>query len=301
MEIFSETKIDFISKRYVYFIASTVMIFAGIASLLLKGASWGIDFSGGYLLQLGLSMPVEINEMRTAVASAVSNFEIQNIVGSDDIIIRVEKTEKVTEEMLSAIESKVFEKIPNLKIRWDRVEYVGPTVGEFLIRQAMYAVIFSLLGIVLYVAIRFKSFMWGAAGVLALAHDVFIVFGLLSLLNREITLTVVAALLTLAGYSINDTIVIYDRIREKMKILPKEKLSNVINISINDTLSRTLVTSLSAFFVVVVLFFLGGPVLHDFALVLMVGIVVGTYSSICVAAPIVYEWQTRKAEGRSKK
>lgn len=295
MKILTNTKIDFISKRYAYFLVSGTMILAGVVSLLLKGGpSVGIDFSGGYLFQIGLSQQVAMNSLRQIIGEIIPSFELQNIVGRDDIIVRVRKMDKSTEEIQSSLEAKLMERVPGLKVRWDRVEYVGPVVGRYLFRQAAFAVFFSLIGIVVYVAFRFKSFIWGSAGVLALSHDVFVVFGFFSILNKEITLTVIAALLTLAGYSINDTIVIFDRIREKIKMYPREELGKVINLSINETLSRTIITSLTAFMVVTVLFFLGGAVLRDFALALMIGIIVGTYSSVCVAAPIVYEWQKRK-------
>lgn len=155
-------------------------------------------------------------------------------------------------------------------------------------KKAIYSFVFAFLGIIVYVAWRFKGGVWGAAGVIALIHDVFITFGILSLMGKEITLVIVAALLTLAGYSINDTIVVYDRIRDDMKLYFKRPLIEIFNMSINETLSRTIVTSFTTMFVVLALFFKGGTVIHDFAITLIIGIVVGTYSSIFVASPIVY-------------
>jgi len=300
MKILSGTKINFIGKRYFYLIISGVLIVAGIISVIAKGGFLaGIDFGGGYLYQLNIAPSIQMAELRNIISSVIGPvFELQNVVGTDDVIIRVRKGEKTTEEIKDAIETAIknfsTSKNETRNIRWDRVEYVGPVVGRYLKRQAFFAIIFSLLGIIVYVGFRFKSFVWGASGVLALAHDVWIVLGFFSIFNKEITLTVIAALLTLAGYSINDTIVIFDRIRENMRLRPKEPLDSLINVSINETLPRTIITSLTVFIVVLSLFLFGGPVLKDFSFALLIGVVVGTYSSVCIAAPLVYEWYNRK-------
>jgi preprotein translocase SecF subunit len=156
------------------------------------------------------------------------------------------------------------------------------------------ALIFSFLGIIIYVAFRFHSGIWGTAGVIGIMHDVFCVFGIFSILNKEITLTIIAALLTIAGYSINDTIVVFDRIRENLRLTPKDDFDTVINRSVNQTLSRTIITSLTVFLVGLALFFLGGEVIHDFAFAMLIGVVVGTYSSIYVCSPLVFEWEEYK-------
>jgi preprotein translocase subunit SecF len=163
------------------------------------------------------------------------------------------------------------------------------------VRQSLLAVVFSLLGIIIYVAFRFKNWVWGAAGVLALAHDVFLTVGFLSVTDRELTITVIASLLTLAGYSINDTIVIFDRIRENLRMRRKEPLDALINRSLNETLSRTIITSGMVFFVLLALLFFGGEVLNDFAAALTFGVVVGSYSTWFIAVPLVFDWQTRRA------
>lgn len=296
MKIFTGTKIDFISKRYVYFGISLALMAAAAVSVVMKGGfSVGIDFEGGYLFQLKVTPPIPMSDLRSVLSDSLSSFEIQNVVGLDDVIVRVKKGEVGTQELMSAMEKSIVAASPDAVVRWDRVEYVGPVVGRYLKRQAVMAIFFSLAGIIAYVAFRFKSLVWGAAGVAALAHDVWVVLGFLSFFNREITLTVIAALLTLAGYSINDTIVIFDRIREKMRLHSKEALSEVINRSINETLSRTVITSLTLFAVVLALYIFGGAVLHDFSFALLVGVIVGTYSSIFVAAPIVYEWYAKRS------
>ncbi len=180
----------------------------------------------------------------------------------------------------------------------ERVEMVGPRVGETLSEQALWAIILSWIGIIIYVAFRFKSPVYGVAGVIALVHDVAVTVGVFSLLNNEITLTIIAALLTLIGYSINDTIVIYDRIRENMRLLRDKNLKDMLNISLNDTLSRTIITSLTVFMVLVALFFWGGEVIHDFAVAMLIGVITGSYSTIAIATQLVYEWETRKAKKR---
>jgi len=289
MKFFGETKIDFLTPRYYYLAISAFLIIIGVISLILKGGpNLGIDFTGGILLELRFNQSVNIADIRTLL-SEFPNAEIKYIGNDQTVSIRLKSRD---------IDQNAWrDKVNNLLgakyvYTIERIEYVGPAVGSHLIKQALLAIIFSFLGIVVYVAIRFRSFIWGAAGVIALIHDVFIVFGLFSVFNREITLTVVAALLTLAGYSINDTIVVFDRIREKSKIM-KGTLFEIINRSINETLSRTIVTSLTVFLVVLALFLLAGPVIHDFALALLIGVIVGTYSSIYIASAIVYEWQMK--------
>jgi preprotein translocase subunit SecF len=187
------------------------------------------------------------------------------------------------------------------KFRVEQKDYVGPMVGKHLFRQALLAIVLSLLGIVVYVAFRFSNLIWGLAGVLSLVHDVLFMFGLYSFTRSEFNLTLVAAILTLAGYSINDTIVIFDRMREKMKLYRKEPLGSVINQSMNETLSRTIITVLTVFIAVVTLYFVGGPVIHDFAMGMTLGSILGCYSSVAVAAPLVYQFEVghggREAEG----
>jgi preprotein translocase SecF subunit len=292
VQFLQNTQINFIEKRYIFFVLSGLLILAGAVSLILKGGpNLGIDFRGGILLQLSFSQPVAINDLRATLdAAGMRNLEFQSS-SRGWVIIRAKKSGMTQDEFSQKVLSSLQQKFPGNTIATERVEYVGPAVGRHLTRQAMLAIIFSLLGIIIYVAFRFHSVIWGAAGVIALAHDVFVVFGLFSIMDKEITLTVVAALLTLAGYSINDTIVIFDRIRENLRLLTKESFGNIINRSVNETLSRTIITSLTVFFVVLTLFLFGGEVIHDFALALLIGVVVGSYSTIFVASPMVYEWE----------
>ncbi|MBN1823567.1 MAG: protein translocase subunit SecF [Endomicrobiales bacterium] len=278
------------------------MILAGAVSLVLKGGpNLGIDFKGGVLLQLSFSQSMDLDTLRgTLTSGGIDGFELQS-TSRDWIIIRVKKTDITQDELSEKLLAILKEKFPDITVNIESTEYVGPAVGRHLFKQAFFAIIFSLLGIIVYVAFRFHSGIWGTAGVLALAHDVFLVLGLFSILDKEITLTVVAALLTLAGFSINDTIVIFDRIRENTRLLVKEELGNIINRSVNETLSRTIITSLTVFFVVLTLFLFGGDVIHDFAFALLIGVVVGSYSTIFVASPIVYEWQMMRKKRISAK
>lgn len=292
MQFLQNTKIDFIGRRYVFFMLSGGLILASIISLVLKGGpNLGIDFRGGVLLQLSFSQPINMNDLRSSLSSSgLSGFELQTSQRGW-VIVRVKKSEMNQDELAAKITGILKGKFPQQQVNIERTEYVGPAVGRHLMKQALFAIFFSLLGIVVYVAFRFRSFVWGSAGVIALAHDVFVVVGIFSILDKEITLTVVAALMTLAGYSINDTIVIFDRIRENIRLLIKEDFGSIINRSVNETLSRTIITSLTVFFVVLTLFVFGGEVIHDFSFALLIGVIVGSYSTIYVASPMVYEWE----------
>jgi preprotein translocase subunit SecF len=210
------------------------------------------------------------------------------------MIIRAKKSALNQDELTAKIKELMAQKFPGNQLTIERTEYVGPAVGSQLFKQAMLALVFSFLGIIVYVAFRFHSGVWGASGVIGIMHDVFVIFGIFSILNKELTLTIVAALLTIAGYSINDTIVVFDRIRENMRLLAKDSFASVINTSINQTLSRTIITSLTVFLVALALYFLGGEVLHDFAFAMLLGVMIGTYSSIFVCSPLVYEWEESK-------
>lgn len=295
MELFPKTNIDFIGKRYIYILISGILLLSGIASMLFKGGpKWGLDFTGGAIMEVQFQNPPALDEIRKALREKqIPSFEIQTISGEGIFMIRTkpqqgsaEKAE-IGRQIQSALEAAFAQRSPTIL----RKEYVGPTVGQHLIRQTLSAFLLTFVGIIIYVAFRFHSGVWGASGVIALIHDVLATIGIFSLLNKEITVTVVAALLTLAGYSINDTIVVFDRMREKMRLLRTEPLDAIINKSINETLSRTVITSLTVFFVVLALFFFGGEVIHDFAFALLFGVIVGTYSSIAIAAPVVYEWE----------
>ncbi len=288
-----DTKIDFLGKRYLFFAISGALILGSIVSLIVRGPNYGIDFSGGLLMQVTFAQPVSLDDVRSGLDNiGLGKVELQS--SHNSVIIRA-KQSGVNEDAFSAKTSAALrEKFQQNSMTVDRVEFVGPAVGRHLGKQAFYAMIFSFIGIIIYVAFRFHSSIWGFAGVVGIVHDCLVVFGIFVMLGREINLTVIAALLTIAGFSINDTIVVFDRIRENLRLLSKEDFGSIINRSINDTLSRTIITNSTVFAVVLSLYFLGGEVINDFAFAMVMGSIVGTYSSIYVCSPIVYEWEERK-------
>jgi preprotein translocase subunit SecF len=301
MELFGKTHIDFVGKRWIGFTLSLLLLAAGVTSLIMKGGpKLGIDFTGGILMQVKFNQTVPTEDIRTTLDGAgYKGTEIQDIVNSNSVIIRIPKSSIAVTEEVKKIEDALNTKLGDKGLVMERTEMVGPKVGEALSRQASLALFWSWIAIIIYVAFRFKSTVHGVAGVIALIHDVLVVLGIFSILNKEITLTVIAAFLTIVGYSINDTIVVYDRIRENTRLLRTNTLGEIINISVNDTLSRTTITSLTVVMALVALFFWGGEVIHDFSLAMLVGVLVGTYSSIAVASPLVYEWETRQAKKRA--
>ena len=302
MRFFGETKIDFINKRRIAFIISALFILTGIVSLIINGGpKYSIDFTGGVSLELDLSPVTEnaevidIQEIRDALAqNDIEGTEIQEIKdleGRTLILIKTKAVgdakEKVSTQIVNIIKKNFPDNInPETLIRLQ--EEVGPKIGEELKGKAILAIFWALLGIIIYIWWRFE-FAFGVAAVIALFHDVMITVGIFSITGKEISLPIVAALLTIVGYSLNDTIVVFDRIREDLKIYRKESYGGVINHSINETLSRTIITSLTTFVVVLSLYMFGGSVIHDFAFAILIGVVVGTYSSIFVASPLMVE------------
>lgn len=286
----SRTHFDFVRSRIIAFFLSGLLILLSIGSLLVQGLNLGIDFSGGTLVQVRFVKPPHLDQIRTALAQLdLGDVVIQEFGSPEEILIRVER-QTMGSDAQSALAARVLETIQPLadggKVELRRVEFVGPQVGSELKKSGMMAVFYAMIAILVYVGWRFEwRFAYGA--VAALVHDVIITLGIFSLLQKEFTLVVVAALLTVIGYSVNDTIVVYDRIREERIRMKKQTMGEVINRAINDTLSRTIITSLTVVLVLVALLLFGGLVIHDFALVLFCGVVVGTYSSIFVASPIV--------------
>ncbi len=295
MQLFKKTNFDFIGKRYPAFIISTVLLLSGVVSLVMKGGpKLGIDFTGGYLVQIDFKETVALKDLRTQLTQkGYSDAELQDFAGEKSVIIRLPKSDKAVEALGQELLQGVQSQFPNSGATVSRAEFVGPAVGRALANQALMAIIWATVLIILYVAFRFRSMLWGICSIAALVHDVLSVVGIFSILNKEISVTVVAGILTLAGYSMNDTIVVYDRMRENLRLSKKESLAEIINRSVNETLSRTIMTSMTVALTVFVLFMWGGAVIHDFAFAMLWGVFVGSYSSIFVAAPIIYEWQTR--------
>jgi preprotein translocase subunit SecF len=282
-----DINIDFVGKRLVAIIASLVLIFLGLGTMVLKGGPlYGIDFAGGTLVQLKFTEQPDIGRIRQALDERGMGAAIIQSLGEEKIAVRV-KSEigqqgTVSDDIHGALVADFGEDGVSVEL----VEMVGPQVGADLRRKGMLSIVYAMMGILVYITLRFQ-FRFALGAIAALVHDVLFTIGVFSVFGKEFTLPVVAALLTIIGYSLNDTIVVYDRIRENMRRSPKDNLAGVVNNSINQTLSRTVLTSGTTLFVVMCLFFFGGEVIHDFSFALLVGVLVGTYSSIYIASPIL--------------
>lgn len=282
MHIFANTNFNFMKFRTIGISISGIFIVLAIVLLVLRGLNFGIDFTGGQLIQIQTESAQSVAAVREAVSQiGGKNATIQEYGAPNEFLIRLPVTNQLSTDNLAAEMSNVL--VPT-EVR--RVEFVGPQIGDQLRKTAMLAVFFALMGTLLYITMRFE-FRYGVGAIMALCHDVILTLGFFSLIWHEISLPVLAALLTVIGYSLNDTIVVYDRIRENRNKFPKMNIADVINNSINQTLSRTVLTSGTTLVVLVCLMVFGGAVIYDFALTLLFGIVVGTYSSIFVASPVL--------------
>lgn len=284
IEIFKKPNYDFIGKRKYGYIVSCTVILTGIVSLVIhKGPKYGIDFSGGSLVELHFDNKIEVEEIRTKlVGVGIGGATIQEERGSHyNYLIKTEPKEGIGEQIAS-----LFNPPPRI----EREELVGPAVSEGFRIKALWVILLGFIVILIYVWIRF-TFRWGVCAVIALIHDVLVTVGVLSLLDKEFNLSTVAALLTIIGYSINDSIVISDRVRENLRGLRKRMLPEVVNTSINQTLSRTILTSLTVLFVLIVLFFFGGKIIHDFTLTLLIGCITGVYSTVYILSALVVDWE----------
>jgi len=300
LQIFRNTHYDFQGKRRVAFTISGLLILIGIAATIVRGGpNYSIDFTGGLQVVVRFEQNIDEGPVRQALNELnYKDTEVKKVVGGSqqDIMIRIPTS---SDEDVVAFEQALQSTFPENPITVLSVDVVGPKIGHELRNAAYLAVVAALFFIVIYISWRFQ-YRYAIAAIAALAHDVLIVFGLFSILHLQISLSIVAAFLTIVGYSLNDTIVVFDRIRENVKKLRSSTLIDQINISINETLSRTILTSGTTLIVVLVLYLLGGSVLHDFAFALLAGVAVGTYSSIFVASPILVEWNIRRPEKRRK-
>jgi SecD/SecF fusion protein len=312
LRVFGDTTIDFLSLRKVAFIGSMLIILIGLGSAITKGGyNLGIDFEGGTLLELHFQPAVPVGEIRDALNNVpvgdqmmdLRSSEIKEFGTANDILIRVQEEAKgtaVADAIKTTLKTKFAAQIPEARDWLRRQEAVGPKIGEELKSNAIYAILVSMILIIIYVWWRFRQIEFGVAAVIALLHDVMITMGVFSLVDHEISLAVVAALLTIVGYSLNDTIVVYDRIREDLKLYRRDTFGQIINRSINECLNRTVLTSTTTLLVVGSLMTLGGEVIYDFAFALLIGVIVGTYSSAFVAAPIVVEWHDRRLKNEAQ-
>ena len=295
LQLIKQTKIDFIAKRKIFYALSIIIISVGLVAFFIKGkGAYGIDFAGGQLQEYSFKDIVHIEDIRLVLRDiGLGDAYIQQIKENPRVILirtSIDKSDTITD--------KLKEKFPDQQIQILRIEKVGPVAGKHLKTKALSAIIWSLLGILIYVGFRFKHLNFAVAGVIALFHDVLIALGFMSLTNRQIDLLTITAFLTIAGYSINDTIVIYDRVRENSRLLHKLGLYELINLSVNQTLGRTLLTSGVTLLVVISILFYGGEVLSNFAFALFIGFISGVYSTVYIASPLVLAW-TRKTARRN--
>ena len=279
-----ETKFDFMGKRKLALIFSVALIIGSIASLASKGLNFGLDFTGGTLLEVGYPQAVELNDIRAALDKAnYGDAVVQHFGTAKDVLVRVAPREGVSSSEIGDTILKVLRETSDGTATMRRQEYVGPQVGDELRDDGGLAMIIAIGCILVYVMLRFE-WRFALGSVAALVHDVVIVMGFFALFQWDFDLTVMAAVLAVIGYSLNDTIVVFDRIRENFRRIRKGSSEDVVNTSLNQTLSRTLMTSITTLLVVLAMFFMGGELIHAFSLALIVGILVGTYSSIYVAS-----------------
>lgn len=287
MDFFKTTpKIDFMGKRQVAIGLSAVLFVLSFIAFATRGLNFGIDFTGGTLIEVAYDRVVDLGEVRKQLAAAGFDAAIVQHVGSaKGVIVRIPPRAGMQSAEISNRVLDALKKDTQASVEMRQVEFVGPQVGEELVEDGGLALIWALFGILVYVALRFELRL-AVAAVIATVHDLLLTTGLVSVLGLQFDLTMLAAILTVAGYSINDTIVVFDRIRENFRKLRKESPLEVMNRSINETLSRTLITGPTSLMVLTALYFLGGDVIDDFALTLIIGVVIGTFSSIYIASPI---------------
>lgn len=287
MEFFKESKVyDFMGKNKLFISISLFFIVGSYILLFTKGLNFGIDFTGGTIIQVKYDKPANIKEIREALKGndIFKDASVTEFGSDEEIIIRVKSSTKKLGQDIGDIARDILKDTGNFEIR--RVDIVGPKVGSELREKGIMAMIIAIIGILIYISIRFE-WRFALASVLALVHDVSIALGAISLLNIPVNLDILAAILTLLGYSLNDTIIVFDRIREGIVEAKTDDLKKVINISVSKTLSRTTLTSLTTFFVVLTLFLFGGEILKGFSFTLLLGVIIGTYSSIFVASPLL--------------
>jgi preprotein translocase subunit SecF len=300
MELFRDTHFDFLGRKWWFILPSLILILAGLVSIVAHGGPlYSIDFKGGAQMEVRWEAAPPIERIRAAISSQLTGVSVvaaHDLTNSNEVLVSAELPARAD---LAGVRQTIEQALSTINTRYSirNFEVIGPQIGEDLRHQALMATAGASGGMLLYLSYRFRP-AYGAAAVLAMAHDAVITVGLFSLLHQEISLTVVAALLTLVGYSMNDTVVVFDRIRENRRIHGRDPLAETINRSINQTLSRTVLTSGLTLLTALSLLLFGGPVLHGFSLALVIGIVVGTFSSIFIASPILLAWEDWRAGSR---
>jgi len=287
------TKIDFMRFRKLAATMSLALCLGSIGLFLFKGLNYGIDFEGGILIEIRASQPVDMADLRRTVNGlGLGQVELQEFGRNTDVLIRIERQSGDAQEQNAAVE-KVKSALGS-SVSFRRTEFVGPKVSSELVEAGVEAVLLALGAMLIYIWFRFE-WQFGVGAVVALAHDVIMTIGIFSLLGLEFNLSTVAAILTIAGYSINDTVVVYDRVRENLRKYKAMGLGELINLSLNETLSRTLLTSFTTLIALLVLFFFGGEVIKGFSFAMIWGVVVGTYSSIFIATPLLIYMNLRRS------
>ena len=301
MDLFRKTNINFVGAMRPAFTISTILVAISLFSLVVHGGpELSIDFTGGAVLQVRIDPVPDIADIRDALDSqGVAGAQVQDFGEAGEFLINVARTDSEVMDATQALLDGLKAGMPGYEVELRREESVGPKIGGELKTAAQSSVLAALVLIVLYISFRFV-FRYGIAAIMALVHDIMLTLGLFSLLKMEISLSIIAAFLTIIGYSLNDTIVVFDRIRENMRLRRKESYRQVINRSINGCLSRTVLTSVTTLFVAGALFFFGGPVIHDFALALCFGVIIGTYSSMFIASPILVWWYERRVADKKR-
>lgn len=298
------TAFNFVERmKLAFFISLALIVISALSLIIHKGPNLGIDFAGGTLVQIQFKEQTSVNDIRNQLKTInLGNSIIQRFGYHDnnEFLIKTERSSSELKGLEGMIEDALKTAYPEGSFEIRRVEVVGPKVGKDLRQKGMLAMLYAMAGILIYITWRFE-FRYAIGAIIALIHDVIITVGIFSILDKEFTLPIIAALLTIIGYSLNDTIVVYDRIRENFRSQRRQTLKQIINDSINQTLSRTILTSGTTLLVIGALFFLGGAVIHDFAFALLVGVIIGTYSSIFIASSTVLAWETIKPSKRKRK
>lgn len=297
MELLKNTNIDFMGKRkYAYVVAAILMVLGIVAviQIALGRANLGVDFAGGTAVQVQFAEMPTLHEIRIALdANGLRDFDLIELPAENKVMIRVKEKEEVLGGVSKKIEEILAQNFADKKPIIDSITEIGPRISAKLRNDAMWAIAVATIGLLIYIAWRFQ-FKFGIGATVASVHDVLAVLGIFFIMDKEINIIFISALLTIAGYSLTDTVVVFDRVRENIKRMLGEPMAVIVNKSINEVLPRTLITSLTVFFAAVALFFFGGEVLHDFAFAIMLGVIVGTFSSIFVANPVVmFLWKKR--------
>ena len=287
-KILPKTNIDFVGSRKIFFWISGLIMLACLVSVIFKGLNYGIDFTGGTMVQVQFKDDINIDKVRSALSQKGVKADIQTFIGTNSFAVRV----KGAQENVNEVAVRIEESLKNTGVDFiiEQTDFVGPTIGNLLAKKAIMAFVIAMFAMVVYIAFRFQNIVWGAMAVAALFHDVFLTIGIFSFFQLEVDLVIVAAFMTIAGFSINDTIVIFDRVRENMKLYPKWDIKEWLNVSVNDTLSRTIITSITVIGATAILYFMGGKVLNNFSLAILIGLTSGTYSSAVLVPGLVYQW-----------